>query len=303
MKKNLFNETITDIHSWKTYWKSEEKYMPLVKHIYEINNMEFGNISTPPKSTNPVFRVGETILKVFYPFEKTLEDGGDYTAELEGLIFCKNLGVNVPDILCNGTIYDNLCSFPYIVMTCIDGVEAETVFEKYNLLEQVEFVKQLRKLNDTISITTNINIPRYDESLRINHSNWSIMPESFREDRKRFIENYDFPEPVFNQGDFAECNIIIDKQGRLNMIDFASCLIAPRYYEMPFWDEAVLMEAYYGDYKNDCFYDALLMDTLIYFGGAFNIKNDAKILGIDFNSITSVDVLKNILIERVNKIS
>ena len=78
-------------------------------------------------------------------------------AELEGLIFCKNLGVNVPDIFCTGMMHDNLCSFPYIVMTCIDGVEADTVFEEYNLPDKIEFVKQLRKLNDTISITTKID--------------------------------------------------------------------------------------------------------------------------------------------------
>jgi len=298
-KTNLFKEIITDIRSWEKYKKSKEMFIPLLKYIYEINNIKFSEISSPAETSNAIFRTGDTIAKIFPPTETNLKDGGEYTAELEGIKFCKSLGINTPDIICHGTAYENLQSFPYIIMTYIDGVEADTAFLDYSKSEKIEYVLKLKEIAQIINIPTDINIPRYDDPDKLYHENWNIMPEAFREDRKRYIENADFPEAVFNQGDTGGRNVIIDKQGRLNMVDFASCLTAPWYYEIPWWDEDFLVEAYYGDYKNDEFYDVLLMDTMIYPFGAFNIKWSAKEAGVDFNSLTSVDALKNMIIKGI----
>jgi len=302
LNTDLFAATITDEHSWKSCWQSKETYIPLLKHIYQINKLSFGEVSTFSECSNAVFRIGETILKIFYPQETAIKDGGEYMAELEGLKFCNGLGINTPDIICNGIIHDSVYTFPYIVMNYINGIDADTAFMKYSQSEKVEHVKKLKELVDIISVPTNINIPRYDEPCRINHNFWNRMPTLFQEDRMRYIENATFPDAVFNQGDFGGQNIIIDTQGRLHMIDFASCLKAPWYYEMPIWEDSVLMDAYYGDYKNDDFYDTLLMATLVYHWSPFNIENDANDLGVDVNSITSVAALRDLLVTRVNSI-
>ena len=95
-------------------------------------------------------------------------------------------------------------------------------------------------------------------------------------------------------------NVIIDKQGRLNLIDFASCLIAPWFYEMPGWDESYLMEAYYGDYMNEDFYEILIMDTLIcHYSPWHSIYHLAKEVNIGVADITSVDMLKNMIIKQI----
>ena len=301
MQTSLFKGIITDNRSWSMCWKSEDIYMPLLKYIYETSHMKFGEILTPPETSNALFRVGNSIIKIFIPPETNLKDGGEYIAELEGIKFCKNLGINTPDILCHGIINDNLYSFPYIIMTYIDGIEADTAFLEYSKSEKIEYVLKLKEIMNTISIPTNINIRRYDEPYFINHVNWNSMSESFREDRKNYLANANIPEPVFNQGDFGGCNVIIDKQGRLNLIDFASSLIAPYYYEMPDWDEHYLMEAYYGNYKNDEFYEISLMATLIYhFSPFFSINSFAEEAGINIADISSVSMLKNIIIKSLN---
>ena len=303
-KTKLFNEKITDWDSWSGIIESKEQpIMPLLKYIYEINNIKLENTAFVKYGFGgcSVYRAGDTIIKIFCPPEIKSPWGVLYSTELEGMKFCKNLGVLAPEIICNGTIHDGPYSFSYIVMNYIDGIRADKIIDGYSKSEKIDFALKVKEIANKIHIPTDINIPRYDDPCNINHELWNNMPKLFREDRKRYLSTVKLPELVYTHGDFGGGNIIIDKQGRLNLIDFAESLIAPYYFDGCASDDPVIMEAYYGDYKNDEFYENQIISRLIGWFNPISIKWHAEELGIDFASITSVDKLRNMIIKRINK--
>jgi len=86
---------------------------------------------------------------------------------------------------------------------------------------------------------------------------------------------------------------------RLFLIDFAESNHAPYYYDLPLlYSEPVLMEAYYGDYKNETFYEMATMSELLSWWCGIGWLADKA--GVDIASITSVDALKNMIIKQIN---
>jgi len=300
MSKNLFNEIITDKQSWKKCYYSKEIFMPLLKYICETNHIKFAEPQKTAGTT--VFRVGDTIIKLFNPLEFKFKDVyAEYNTELEAMKFCKSLGVLTPDVICDGIIYDKY-SFPYIVTGYIDGIASPEVLDNCNKSEKTEFYLKLKEIADKIHVPTNINIPRYDDSKIINHELWNIMPESFREDRKNYLSSVKIPAPVFVHGDLGHRNIIIDKRGRLNLIDFADGIIAPYYLEYKYYlGDEIIKELCFGDCTKDELYEIFTIVCLIDYYGAELIKIRANDLSIDFSSITSVNALRDLIIKKLNK--
>ena len=302
MKTDLFTELITDRHSWEKCIKSGLAFIHLIHYIYKKNNIKLGEISSTPETSNAVFRIGDTIIKIFYPSEIRLTDAGEYTTELKAMEFCKNAGVYTPNVICTGTVYDKLYSFPYIVMTYINGIESDKAISGYNHSEKVEYALKLKEISDKIHVPTSIDIPRYDDPNKIDHALWKNMPESFREDRMLYISNTEFPEPVFVHGDFGGRNIIIDKKNRLHLLDFAESLIAPvQFFDLPIQGrDPIILKTYFGEYENDEFYHRVTLSYLLNWFGAVGIEWLAKEMGIDFNSIISVNLLKKLIIKSFN---
>ena len=298
MSKKLFNEIVKDRSDWTRCWASKEVFTPLLKHIYEANHIKFNEPQKTAGST--VFRVGDTVIKIFYPPEIKFKDAaGEYNTELEAMKFCRNLGVFTPDIICNGIIYDSY-SFPYIVTRYIDGIESPEAVQ--NKSEEIGFKLKLKEIADKIHVPTDINIPRYDDSSKIDHELWNTMPESFREDRKCWLASVKLPEPVFVHGDLGHRNIIIDKQGRLNLIDFAESVIAPYYFEYKYYlNDDIIKEICFGNCTKDELCEIFTIICLIDWYGAVLIKMRSEELGIDFSSITSVNALRDLTIKKLNK--
>lgn len=306
MSKNLFKEIITDRLAWERQINSQEIINPLLQYIYESNNIKSNAFIKLGSVGNSVYRTGDTVIKIFCPPEtKSLNDAlachtESYDAELESLKFCKSLGVNTPDIICNGTIYDTRYTFSYIVMNYIDGIVAEDALDGYTDAQKTDFSLKLKEIADIIHIPTDINIPRYTDPNKIDNGFWNNMPESFREDRKRYLSNIKFPEPVFQHGDFGDCNIIIDEQGELHVIDFSESLIAPYYYEWRNdYNNPVIREAYFSGFEKDELYEIFTTACLIDSFGMPNITRLAHEAGIDYNSITSVNALKNMFVKLI----
>ena len=300
MNKNLFNESIVDSQSW---WKCKtDAFIPLLKHIYETNHIKFGDVSPIPEVAG-VFQVNNTVIKLFRPPEAKIGyDDKFYRTEISAMNFCKSAGVLTPDIICHGIINDCVYRFPYILMVHIDGFEASKIVPNYSNAEKTDFALKLKEITSKIYIPTNINIPRYTDSEKIDSSLWNDMPEAFREDRKHYLAKTKFPVSVFQHGDLWDRNIFIDKQGRLVLIDFSESLIAPSYYDMGSMIlnsgyDSIRIEAYFGEYKNEIFYDTFTTAWLLnWFGGPF-IQWRTKDIGIDYKSITSVNILKNMVVK------
>jgi hypothetical protein len=185
-------------------------------------------------------------------------------------------------------------------MNYIDGIVAEDALENYSDSQKTEFWLKLKEIADIIHIPTDIKIPRYTDPEHIDNGFWNNMPESFAEDRKRYLSTVKFPEPVFQHGDFGGCNIIIDGRGRLHVIDFSESLIAPYYFEWRNdYNNSVIMESYFGGCNKDEIYEIFTTACLIDSFGMPNITRLAHEAGIDYNSITSVNALKNMFVKLV----
>lgn len=300
MKKRLFTETIADSRSWEKCGETGA-FMPLLKHIYETNHIKRGDVSAIP-GVSGVFQVGNTVVKLYQPPEAKLGHEGFYQTELSAMHFCKNAGVRTPEVICSGIINDCVYSFPYMVMVRIDGVEADKVVSSYDETSKIEFSIKLREIADKIHIPTDIAIPRYDDPAKMGNRLWDRMPESFKEERALHLANIKYPEPVFQHGDLWDRNIFIDKLGRLVLIDFAESLIAPSYYDIgPMilngGYDSVRLKAYWGDYKNDDFYDRFTTAWLLNWFGAIFIDWRANEMGIDLKSITSVNALRSMVVK------
>ena len=302
MSKSFFAEPMIDGDVWHKLRQSKENFMPLIKYIYEANKLKFNEASVFHEPPYTVFRVENTIIKIYNPPEAGFWNEPEYDTELKAMNFCKNSGVLTPEIICNGIIYENIYSFPYIVMNYIDGVNAKEAIPAFNHSEKVEFALKLKELTNKINVAADIEIMRCDDPDRINHKLWNHLPESFKEERKHYIENVDLGKFVFNHGDLNDNNIIIDKQGRLNLIDFSESVIAPLCYD---WGsilyclsyDPIMMNVYFGDYKNDSFYETLTDSYLLHFWGGVHIEGIAKDIGMDIADITSIDALKNVLVK------
>jgi len=300
--KKLFNEIITDRGSFDRYRNSTETFMPLIKYIYEINNIKLGEVFATPQSSDAVFRIGDTVIKIFQPPEANMGSGDrEYITEVKVMEHARNAGILVPDMIGNGTVYDEPYTFNYTVMNYIKGISANEALLNYNNAEKVDFAFKLKEIMTKFNVPNpDLPIPRFDEPGRINNIFWSRLPESFKEDRMRYIKNTVFPELVICKGDTGGQNIIIDGKGRLFLIDFAESNHAPYYYDLPLlYSEPVLMEAYYGDYKNEDFYDMVTISELISWW--CGIGGLAEETGTDIASITSVDALKNMIVKKLTE--
>ena len=305
---NLFNgEILDDNQSWQGFVRSPEAFTPLIKHIYQINNLKLDEIFYITVASNAVFRIGDKVIKIFYPpeagFRYMLDcEIYEYKTELAVMNFAKNAGILTPEIICNGIVQDKRYSFGYIVMNFIDGISAENAIKGFDDKEKREFVLKFKEMIDKLHVKADIDIPRFDEPERLNHVFWNNMPELFREDRKRYLANANFPEAVITHGDLSGANIIIDKQGCINLLDFAESKFAPYYCDKCCSDDPVIIETYYGGYyKSDEFYDNTTMAELLNWWAGNSIQWQAESMGIDFATITSVNALKNMIIKRIER--
>ena len=307
--RRLFKGTLENDHeSWHGYLRSLGAFFPLIKHIFEINHLMFDESSFAKMPSGAVYHTGNKVVKIYFPPEiKTrVCDTRGYTTELVAMEHARRVGILAPEIICNGSVYDEPYTFDYIVMNYIEGSLVKELIPDYSDSEKAEFAIKLKDVMNMLHIPApDLNIPRFDDFGMINNTLWNNLPESFREDRQRHISNTVYPELVVCQGDMGGQNIIIDSKGRLNIIDFAESIHAPCYYDErtlleDYWQDRILMEALYGDYKNDKFYDMITMSMLLGWFNGVIIGWLAEKIGYDFNRITSVKALKVMLIELLN---
>jgi len=262
--------------------------------------MSFDKIAPIPSS---VFHTGDKVIKLFCPPEVLTRehDIHEYGTELTVMRHARSVGISVPDVLYTGSICDGPYTFNYIAMSYIEGESAKNVLSGYSDTEKEEFAIKLKEIKVKLNVPAcGVDIPRFDDSGRINSALWTSFPESFREDRKRVIENTVFPELVVCHGDMGRQNIIIGTRGDLYLIDFAESVQAPYYFEdskliEDYGCDRVLMKALYGNYENDAFYEIITISMLLGWFNGILIEWIAERTGAKKNDISSVSALKDML--------
>ena len=283
-------------------------FLPLVQEIYRLNDLEIDDLRYLTPGSNAVFQLGKTVVKIFLPPETKLRDGEEYDTELSALKFADSIGISIPAIICAGTVNDRY-TFRYIVMKYIDGVSPHIQFPFINDDGKVEFALGFKAITDKLhcSIDSNSNsIPRFDSPERLGDHMWELLPDTFKRDRKQFLSKEEMSQPVFTHGDININNLLVDKYGRIFLIDFADSVIAPYYYEWPpivfslFGCDSVLMKTYFGEIESDGFYRKLITSILIYRFGAWTIKGIADAFEISTDTITDIKSLKHLLETAIN---
>ena len=76
--ERFFHERISCWDDWGRVYQSKEAFSPLVEEIYRREKLPFAPLQNLTPGTNAVFRVGNTVAKVFFPRESGLDHTPDY---------------------------------------------------------------------------------------------------------------------------------------------------------------------------------------------------------------------------------
>ncbi len=298
----LFAEELTDWKSWGNVFCSIEVFKPLIDEILRNEQLIVqGEIENLAPGSNAVFKVDNLVIKIYAPFETGIDTEYDYNVELYTMEFANNEGISVPKIIANGEIQDKYL-FRYIIMefksndieTCY--ILSYSINEKQHLVEKIK--KILEKFNKPInSIVKSITLNNQNEQLkRMQGLNSELIKELVRYSSKVCCE-----ERVLVHGDITRDNILISKNNDITLIDFADCVQAPSYYELPaiifelFLCDREFVSCFVGNDDKDTFLDLLIKGLSIH-SCCGNILKDYFIrIGISMDKIDSIKKLKDLL--------
>lgn len=226
----LFTEEIHNWQDWGRLFQSVPAFTPLVRELYRREGLPFLPLQNLLPGTNAVFRVGETVVKVFAPAQSGLNTESDYAAELFGLRHAENKGVEAPRLLAFGQIQDKYL-FYYLLMPYISG---STLGSKESMLSAAEKEKIGAGLKD-ITGRLNVPCPPFNQvravERALKNEGWGKFRPCFLQERKAFLLNLPPEPPVYVHGDLNEGNVLLKEDNSPFIIDFADGLLAPYYYE------------------------------------------------------------------------
>jgi len=275
---SLFDLDI-DRSSWERVFQSVDAFEPLIKAIFDKHGLAYSKAENLTPGTNAVFKAGDKVIKIYAPEESGFYEIDYFEIDKAAQSHINNCGITTPKVLFSGVITDKYV-FRYVVMEFISGQETQQKLESFSEKQKRGFAHRIK------DITSKINV-------RIDSAVIPVLPQ----DGCLTNEN-----PVFVHGDLTAENVIIDDRGGICLLDFEDSLIAPYFYEWPplvfdlFRLDPVMMEAYFGDYKNDAFYERLTQSVLIHEYGNLYVKEMCEARAVDSKGLESFSQLKEFLI-------
>ena len=252
----LFSRDIHDWPSWGKVFQSIEAFAPLIRHIFQKENLPCEKIENCTPGTNAVFKVGNYIVKIFAPAESGMDTDSDYNTERFGLERANKLGISAPKLFASGDVPDKYL-FRYMIMAHIDGVSFGKMEKSLTYDEKLVIGQKLRAITDKMN-TPCERFNQVDVRKRsIRNGRWMDFPVRFNRERVAYLEklHMDKSDKVYVHGDLNPDNVLIDANGELYLIDFADAVLAPVSYEQSvvacelFCFEKPYMLGYFGDYK------------------------------------------------------
>ncbi|MDD4494605.1 MAG: aminoglycoside phosphotransferase family protein [Eubacteriales bacterium] len=255
---NLFTAQINNWSEWGDLFQDIETWHPLIEYIFQKENLPFTDIEKLTPGTNAVFKVGETVIKIFAPKEAGMEVGTNFYTELFGMKRANTLSIPAPKLLASGVV-DDKYRFRYMVMEFIDAAALGDIEEKLSFDEKVIIGKNLRKITDKQNTPCDDFDPVDVIQNALKNDGWLDYPDSFNTERFAYIADMKISESekVYCHGDLNPDNIFVDDNLDLYLIDFADAMYAPAGYEQAliacelFCFEKPYMTGYFGDYAVD----------------------------------------------------
>jgi len=230
MEGNLFVQTISDWNSWADIFQSIAAFTPLARFIYEREGIPFSPMEHLTEGTNAVFKVGQTVLKIFAPEESGVNDNMDHDTELFGIRRANGLGIGSPKLLAHGCVQDSY-AFQYLILQYIEAPSLEAVSGGLTAGEKEAFARNLRKTTDTMN-TACEEMQSVDVLERaLANPRWKRFPVSFQTERLAYLQTCQWPNAVYVHGDLNPGNVLVEAGLNPCIIDFADALRAPIAYE------------------------------------------------------------------------
>ncbi len=252
----LFHFEIKDWKTWSQVFCSIPEFTPLIGEILEIEGLPYAAPEGCYPGTNGVFKVGNLVVKIFAPAESEEDSLPDYRAELFAMKRADRLGVPVPRLMANGEIRDRYL-FRYLIMECIDGELLRDVRHTLSVQQKREVGRQLRRIVQAWG-TECENFNEADAIARgLRNKRWQNAPAGLLLARRETLEGLRREPRVFVHCDLTGDNLMLDRDGRLVVLDFADSILAPAIFEhMPVICDAFdfdrdFLSGYFGNTPDD----------------------------------------------------
>jgi serine/threonine protein kinase len=273
----------------------------LIKAIFDKHGLVYNKAENLP-GVNAVFKIGDKVIKIFAPVESGCYGADYYEIETEALNHANNMQVASPKLLFKGTIHDKYI-FRYIIMEFIDGQIAECKIASFTENEKRTFSTKLRHITNKLNVNMqSAIIPVKSREACLLNDRWrKDYSERFCDERIDLIKEMSFDDLVYVHGDLHAKNIIIDSNGVIYLTDFAASSIAPYYCEwyaivfLLFKCNPAMMTAYFGDYRNEEFYNQLTKSILISECDV-EVKEICEAMAVDTSTLTDISKLKELII-------
>ena len=255
---NLFTAQINNWSEWGKLFQDIGTWQPLIKNIFQKENLPFAPIENLKPGTNAVFKVSGYVIKIFAPTEAGMEVGTNFDTELFGMTRANTLFIPTPKVITSG-VADDKYRFRYMVMEFIDATALGDIEEKLSFDEKIIIGKKLRKITDRLNTPCADFDPVDVIQNAVKNDDWLDYPDSFNAERLAYIADMKITESenVYCHGDLNPDNIFVDDNLDLYLIDFADAMYAPAGYEQAliacelFCFEKPYMTGYFGDYSVD----------------------------------------------------
>jgi serine/threonine protein kinase len=302
---NYFKDELTGFDSWARVFCSIESFEELTKYIFKkegLSVQEGINNLTP--GSNAVFKVDNYVIKIFAPKESSFDTEMDYHTELAVMNFAKQQGVAIPNIVAHGSVNDKYL-FRYIIMEFIDGFDACDVLSNYSLIQKRKVVSQLKTILSKLNQPVENLITKQNLNVQIRRKErLNGLSKQLIEELENCANNQDLSNSVIVHGDITGENVRVNHMGELKLIDFADCMVAPSYYELPpiifelFRYDMEYVKAFIEDEDADIFLDKLILGLSLHMFCGNIIKDFLGRLDLPLDSITGLDELR-VLIKKI----
>lgn len=178
-----------------------------------------------------MFRVDETVDKIFAPKETLENPVSDFYTETHGLLWAEEHQVLTTTLMFQGVIEDTY-TFYYMILDFVDGISFMAFDSRASFEEKKQFGRNLRevlqKINQPIEPFNGIDV--YHRA--VTSTKWQAFSPTFQQSRIDYLKSLQPYPMVYVHGDINPDNILIKENLSLVLLDFADACLAPVAYEI-----------------------------------------------------------------------